>query len=45
MGSSVRAILMNPLYTGQQRWNASQFVKDPETGKHLRRQRPKAEWW
>ena len=43
MNSSVRAILVNPLYTGKQRWNASQFVKDPESGKHLRRPRPASE--
>ena len=44
MSSSVRVILRNPLYRGHQRWNASQFVRDPDSGKHLRRSRPKSEW-
>ena len=44
MSSAVRVILQNPLYTGQQRWNTSQFVRDPESNKHVRRARPKAEW-
>jgi site-specific DNA recombinase len=26
------------------RWNVSQFVRDPDTGKHKRRRRPKADW-
>jgi site-specific DNA recombinase len=29
--SSVRAILVNRLFNGWQRWNASQFVRDPDT--------------
>jgi DNA invertase Pin-like site-specific DNA recombinase len=44
MASAARGILRNPLYTGQQRWNASKFVRDPDTKKHLRRKRPEAEW-
>jgi site-specific DNA recombinase len=44
MASAVRAMLMNPLFTGQQRWNTSQYLKDPDTGKDRRRARPKAEW-
>ncbi len=44
MGSAVRVILRNPLYCGPMRWNASQFVRDPDTGKHKRRRRPRAEW-
>ncbi len=42
--TSVRAIVMNPLYTGRQRWNACQFLKDPDTGKDVRRARPDTEW-
>jgi site-specific DNA recombinase len=42
--SSVRAILVNRLFNGWQRWNASQFVRDPDTRKHVRRKRPEAEW-
>jgi site-specific DNA recombinase len=44
VGSSVRGMLINPLYCGAQRWNASQFVKNPDTGKHLRRKRAESEW-
>jgi site-specific DNA recombinase len=44
MGSAVRVILRNPLYCGRMRWNVSQFVRDPDSGKHKRRSRPKAEW-
>jgi len=44
MGSAVRVILRNPLYCGRVRWNVSQFVRDPDSGKHQRRRRPKAEW-
>jgi DNA invertase Pin-like site-specific DNA recombinase len=44
MSSSVRAILKNPLYVGRLEWNTSAFVKDPDTGKRVRRKRPRAEW-
>jgi site-specific DNA recombinase len=44
MGSAVRVILRNPLYCGRVRWNVSQFVRDPDSGKHQLRSRPKAEW-
>lgn len=44
LGSSVRSILKNPLYTGQQHWNTSQYLRDPDTGKDRRRARPRAEW-
>jgi site-specific DNA recombinase len=44
MGSGVRVILVNPLYTGAMRWNASRFEKDPDTGQTLRRRRPQSEW-
>jgi hypothetical protein len=44
MGSAVRVILKNPLYCGRMRWNVSQFVRDPDSGKHKRRSRPKTEW-
>ena len=42
--SGVRVILLNPLYTGAQRWNVSRFKRDPDSGKTLRRRRPKSEW-
>lgn len=44
MASAVRVILRNPLYTGHVRWNVSQFVRDPDSGKHKRRRRAKEEW-
>lgn len=44
MGSAVRVIIRNPLYTGFVRWNASQFVRNPDTEKVTRRARPKTEW-
>ena len=37
MASAVRVILRNPLYCGRMRWNVSQFVREPDTGKHERR--------
>jgi site-specific DNA recombinase len=43
MASAIRVIIQNPMYTGQQRWNTSRFVRDPDTGKHLRLARPKSE--
>jgi hypothetical protein len=44
MYTSVCVIIKNPLYIGQQRWNATQFVRDPDTNKYLRRHRPRSEW-
>jgi hypothetical protein len=41
----VRSILANPLFTGRIQWNTSQFVRDPDTGKHKRRVRPRSEWF
>ena len=37
-------ILANPIYTGRQVWNRSTWVKDPETGRRVRRERPESEW-
>jgi hypothetical protein len=44
MNSAVRAIVRNERYTGLIRWNTSEWVKDPDTGKRLRRERPRSEW-
>jgi site-specific DNA recombinase len=44
MQSTVRGILRNALYTGRQRWNSSQYLKHPDTGKDRKRARPKSEW-
>jgi DNA invertase Pin-like site-specific DNA recombinase len=37
-------ILANPIYCGRQVWNRSQWIKHPETGRRLRRERPESEW-
>jgi site-specific DNA recombinase len=44
VGSAIRVILMNPLYTGLVRWNVSQFVRDPDSGMYKRRRRSRDEW-
>jgi site-specific DNA recombinase len=44
MASGVRAILLNPLYKGQLKWNRTTWTRDPDTKKRVRRKRPKAEW-
>ncbi len=37
-------ILANPIYIGRQIWNRSEWVKHPETGRRVRRERPESEW-
>lgn len=37
-------ILNNPLYMGQYVWNRSRWVKDPDTGRRARIDRPRDEW-
>jgi site-specific DNA recombinase len=37
-------ILNNETYTGRYLWNRSQWVKDPDTGKRRRMERPRSEW-
>lgn len=37
-------ILANPIYVGQQIWNRSDWVKHPETGRRIRKERPRSEW-
>src|SRR5690606_33760851 len=37
-------ILNNPLYAGRYIWNRSQWIKDPDTGKRQRFERPESEW-
>ncbi len=44
LGSGINAILDNPLYIGQYIWNRSQWVKDPDTGRRIRRDHPESEW-
>lgn len=44
MGSAVRSILRNSLYTGQVRWNVGGYVRNPDTARRVRRPRPQDEW-
>jgi hypothetical protein len=44
MGSAVRSILRNPLYTGRVRWNVGGYVRNPDTARRVRRPRPQDEW-
>tara|TARA_R110002072_G_scaffold266301_1_gene425157 strand:+ start:8679 stop:10268 length:1590 start_codon:yes stop_codon:yes gene_type:complete len=37
-------VLHNELYIGRQIWNRSQWLKDPDTGKRIRVERPESEW-
>lgn len=37
-------VLCNELYIGRQIWNRSQWVKDPDTDKRTRLERPREEW-
>lgn len=37
-------ILANPIYKGTQVWNRSQWVKHPDTGRRIRKERPASEW-
>ena len=42
--SALRALLLNPIYRGEYVWNRSEWVKDHETGKRKRFERPESEW-
>ena len=37
-------ILVNPLYAGRQVWNRSHWIKHPDTGRRVRKERPPSEW-
>ena len=37
-------ILANPIYAGRQIWNRSQWIKHPDTGRRIRKERPQSEW-
>lgn len=37
-------VLNNELYIGRYMWNRSQWLKDPDTGRRVRVERPRAEW-
>lgn len=42
--STLHAMLHNERYMGRLVWNKSQWVKDPDLGKRIRRERPESEW-
>jgi site-specific DNA recombinase len=42
--SALHALVQNEIYIGRRIWNKSQFIKDPDTGKRIRRERPESEW-
>lgn len=42
--SALHALLHNERYAGELIWNRSQWVRDPDTGKRHRRERPRSEW-
>lgn len=42
--SALHAMLRNERYAGQVIWNRSQWIKDPDSGKRIRRERPRSEW-
>jgi len=44
MGSAIRVITQSPIYGGVVRWNAYEYVTNPDTGKYKKRARPKSEW-
>jgi site-specific DNA recombinase len=37
-------VLNNEIYIGRLIWNRSQWIKDPDTGRRRRRDRPRTEW-
>lgn len=37
-------ILANTMYIGRQTWNRSHWIKHPDTGRRIRRERPESEW-
>lgn len=44
LASAIFAMVRNELYRGELIWNRSQWVKDPDTGRRRRRDRPPSEW-
>lgn len=42
--STLHTMLHNERYIGRLVWNRSQWLKDPDTGKRIRRERPESEW-
>jgi site-specific DNA recombinase len=42
--SAIREVLRNPIYRGEYVWNRSEWIKDHETGRRRRYERPESEW-
>jgi site-specific DNA recombinase len=42
--SALHEILHNERYIGRVVWNRSTWIKDPDSGKRIRRERPSSEW-
>lgn len=42
--STLHTMLHNERYVGRLVWNRSRWVKDPDTGRRVRRERPESEW-
>jgi DNA invertase Pin-like site-specific DNA recombinase len=42
--SALQVMLKNPIYRGEYVWNRSEWIKDHETGKRRRFERPEADW-
>lgn len=42
--SAVHAMLRNERYVGRVIWNRSEWIKDPDTGQRIRRERPRSQW-
>lgn len=44
LNSTLHELLHNERYVGRLIWNRSQWMRDPDTGKRQRRERPQSEW-
>ena len=42
--TAIRELLRNPIYRGERVWNRSLWVKDHDTGRRRRIERPESEW-
>ncbi len=42
--TAIREMISNPIYRGERVWNRSEWIKDHETGKRRRFERPESEW-
>jgi site-specific DNA recombinase len=44
LASAIHELLRNDRYAGRLIWNRSVWIKDPDTGRRLRRERPRDQW-